>query len=79
MACFPALGQEKPMVITSDTVQYCNELQLRLARTSQAGPEVQALVADGRKLCDHGEVRGGIARLRRALVMQNRQGRAPHR
>jgi hypothetical protein len=74
----PVLGQEKPMLITSDTMEYCGLLQSRLAKAGPATPEVRRLTAEGQAMCDHGEVRGGIVRLRRALVLQRQRLQRPH-
>ncbi len=77
-AAFPAQAQDKPMRVTSDTPEYCAQLQLRLARIAPVMEDVRRLVAEGREMCDHGEVRGGIVRLRRALVLQKKLGKPPH-
>jgi len=43
--------------------------------------DVQRLLAEGRQMCDHGEIMGGVKRLRRALVLLHhktaRPGAAP--
>jgi hypothetical protein len=66
--------QSAPMRITTDTPEYCRQLDDRLARmlsaTSMSSTEdVQQLSTDGKRMCNQGEVRGGILRLRQALVL----------
>jgi hypothetical protein len=77
-AAMPAFAQEKPMMITSDTVEYCDQLQLRVGKAGTGSAEIQRLVAEGRAMCDHGEIRGGIVRLRRALVLLRKHALQPH-
>jgi hypothetical protein len=60
--------------ITTDTPQYCLRLLDRvstLVQQSAAPPshEVTDLSSEGQKMCDHGQTRGGIMRLRRALLI----------
>lgn len=69
----------EPLQVTTDTPEYCDRLadrvaSLRLKQTSTAAAPVEAdaLAADGQHLCDIGHVRGGIARLRRALLLLRR-------
>jgi len=69
-----APAQTAPMPLLTDTPQYCVELsdeveEDRRALVSPAPPEVEELAEEGRRLCAIGEVRGGIARLRRAMVV----------
>ena len=63
-----------PMAITTDTVQYCTELARLVGEelrrwTVPPPPEVADLTRDGRRMCQTGMIRGGIARLRRAMVL----------
>ncbi len=66
-----------PFVVTTDTQRYCRQLLERvteLVRMSAAPvpTEVASLSVEGRQLCDEGQVRGGVIRLRRAvMVMTN--------
>ncbi|WP_137179752.1 hypothetical protein [Roseomonas sp. AR75] len=56
------------MRVTTDSSAYCAELATRFA--AQPGPraeETAIMAEDGRRLCDTGHVRSGIAKLRRAL------------
>jgi hypothetical protein len=66
-------AQDTVHVIT-DTVAYCNQLAHQLAdalrATSQKPPErIQTLADAGKRLCQRGEIHGGIIRLRRALML----------
>ena len=69
------VGQTAPMRVTTDTAEYCRQLDDRLSRTLSAtsrrpSPEVEELANDGRRMCDQGEIRAGILRLRQALRLQ---------
>ena len=74
-------GQPVPQQVTTDTPQYCLVLLDRvsnLVRDLAAPPpqEVTNLSAAGQQMCDQGQTRGGIMRLREALVLlQGRQKR----
>jgi hypothetical protein len=83
-----ARGQQrltpKPFEITTDTREYCLHLLDRvsdLVRLSAEPipPEVTSLSAEGEQLCDHGQPKGGILRLRRALLMMEQGGSAAYR
>ncbi|PPQ36462.1 hypothetical protein [Rhodopila globiformis] len=63
-----------PMEVTTDTPEYCVYLQDRLhtlevAAVAPPPHEVTDLSAEGRRMCNHGQTRGGIMRLRRALLI----------
>jgi len=69
-----APAQTAPMPVLTDTPQYCVELSAeveeeRQALVSPAPAEVEELAEEGRQLCAMGETRGGIDRLRRAMVL----------
>jgi len=74
-------GQPAPQQVTTDTPQYCLVLLDRvsdLVRDLDAPPpqEVTNLSAAGQQMCDQGQTRRGIMRLREALVLlQRRQNR----
>ncbi len=60
--------------ITSHSQDYCAHLTERLDAlmfTAHLAPsaEVISLTEEGRRMCDAGHVRGGIARLRRAVLL----------
>jgi len=62
------------MEVTSDTPEYCRHLVNRVHDLVQiAAPppplEVADLSLQGQRMCEHGQVRGGIMRLRRALML----------
>ena len=64
----PSLGAEPTVRVTTDTREYCGTLALRLATLPQGREEpARSLGAEGMRLCDHGHVRTGVARLRRAI------------
>jgi hypothetical protein len=66
-------GEPAPAQVTTDTPQYCLQLLDRvseLVRTHAHPPqEVTNLSTEGQRMCDQGQTRGGIMRLRRALVL----------
>jgi hypothetical protein len=64
------LGQEAAVpAITTDTLEYCVNLQQMVVQRGSRLPEVHKLLNEGRRMCDHGEIRAGIARLRQALIL----------
>ncbi len=74
LVSLPVAGQSPPQRVTTDTPEFCLQLLDRvseLVRISEAPPpeEVTLLSSEGRKMCDQGQTRGGILRLRRALLM----------
>ena len=81
MFAVPALAQDasadSPMEVTTDTPEYCQELLhrigdlVRLASTP-VPREVTDLTSEGRRMCDHGQTRSGIMRVRSALMMMEK-------
>ena len=73
----PVVGQATPPQVTTDTPRSCLQLLdevSELVRVNAHPPEeVSNLSTEGQRMCDQGQTRGGIMRLRRALVML-RQG-----
>jgi hypothetical protein len=62
---------QTPMEVMSDTASYCTQLEAQLTGLMASAPtsdEVKFLAETGHRLCHEGEIRAGIARLRRALV-----------
>lgn len=57
--------------ILTDTPGYCNDLARLVSMRDQRPAEVDRLAEEGREMCDRGEVRGGILRLRRAVRILN--------
>jgi hypothetical protein len=71
-AGYSACAQEAPPVrVLSDTVEYCTHLQQLVQERPARPPDVNKLFADGRRMCEHGEVRRGVSRLRNALWLLN--------
>ena len=74
----PVVGQPPPQTVTSDTPEYCLHLldqvseMVRVAGTPPP-QEVTSLSTEGQRMCDQGLTRGGIMRLRRALVLMLHQ------
>ena len=78
------LVQSGPMVVTTDTPEYCQELLLRVAdlvrlANAPVPREVTDLTSEGQRMCDHGQTRGGIMRVRSALMMLEKGGRSTYR
>jgi hypothetical protein len=65
----PAAADE-PMEITSDTPFYCIHLAQQLDAKAGLTAEARRLSADGRRMCESGHVVRGLARLRRAMMME---------
>lgn len=66
--------QQTPMEVTTDTPEYCHQLAERvhnLVQIASGKPprEVTDLSVEGQKMCDHGQTRGGIMRLRQAILI----------
>lgn len=59
--------------VTTESFEYCEYLSLRLAGVEArggdgpAGEASRSMAEEGRRLCQSGHVRAGIAKLRRAL------------
>ena len=69
VAAMPCRADEPSFTLTTDTPTYCAQLARQVAERHSALLDVQRLLAEGREMCEQGQVRGGIRRLRRALVM----------
>jgi hypothetical protein len=68
LSCGTARAQEPPpVVVLTDTVEYCTHLQRMIQDRPTRPPDVNRLLTEGRRMCEHGEVRRGIFRLRNAL------------
>ena len=63
-----------PTQVTTDTPDYCRQLRLMVedvmhrATTPPSG-RVAVLAEEGGQMCEQGLVKGGVVRLRRALIM----------
>jgi len=77
-------AQSSAMDVTTDTPQYCLQLLdqvsdlVHIARAPPS-PDVTELSSEGRRMCDHGQTRSGIMRLRRALVLMKQDDEPPTR
>ncbi len=63
-------GQTPVEQVTTDTPEYCLHLLERLHEVERGQPpsqDVAFLSNEGKLMCDHGEIRAGITRLRRAM------------
>lgn len=70
----PGIGQPPPAIVTTDTAAYCRQLSDKLTELVRIAPrppedEVLGMGVEGRHLCDEGQVRGGILRLRRGVMV----------
>lgn len=70
-------GDTAPMVVTTDTSAYCLRLWQQIHAHAPLPREVRELQSEGMDLCNGGQVRGGINRLRRALMMLRAGHEAP--
>ncbi len=84
LACLVVLSgaglqaQVPPVAVTTDTPEYCEHMIVRVETCPDPTAEIRRLLDEGRHLCGRGEVRGGIMRLRRAmLLIQSRDRAAP--
>ncbi len=71
-----------PVVVTTDTPEYCQKLLDRIAqaiKVAAAPPpvEVSSLSTEGRRMCNNGLTRGGVLRLRRALLLLDQGSASP--
>jgi hypothetical protein len=69
--------QSNPMVVTTDTPEYCLHLLDRVSElvrlaTLPVPREVTDLTTEGHRMCAHGQTRGGIMRLRSALMIMEK-------
>lgn len=69
--------QTAPMEITTDTPEYCHKLLVRISDLVRLAAEpipreANDLTAEGKAMCDRGQTRGGIMRLRSVLMMLER-------
>lgn len=76
--------QGKPMEVTTDTPEYCLHLLDRVSELVRLAAvpvprEVTDLTTEGQRMCAHGQTRGGIMRLRNALMMMEKSGGPAYR
>ena len=70
-------GQSRDPIITSDTTAYCGVLRNRITGLTRGGAvsnEAVTLSAEGERMCEQGQIRGGIMRLRRAIAIMRHPG-----
>ena len=77
----PVGAQSPPQQVTSDTPEYCLHLLDLVSEMVRGAPtpppqEVTYLSSEGQRMCDQGQTRGGILRLRQALVLMMQQDKA---
>ena len=75
----PVEGQPRDPTVISDTPEYCGVLRDRIAGLVQEEPgampaEVAELSMEGERMCEHGHIRGGLLRLRRAIAILRHPG-----
>jgi hypothetical protein len=78
----PAGGDSMPVTVTTDTPEYCHKLLDRISEAVHAAVapppvEVSSLSTEGKRMCNNGLTRGGILRLRRALLILEQGTAAP--
>ncbi len=73
----PEPPPQAPLVVLTDTVEYCDQLRHRVQEHKARPEEAERLFIEGRQMCDHGEVRAGVNRLRRALRILNHHAAPP--
>ena len=88
LACLPGAARAGETVrVITHTPEYCAELSARaralgaLARppeTAQVRAEAGALVVEADRLCAQGQIRPGIIRLRRAIMLLRGEARPDH-
>ena len=72
--CHDALAQARDPTVTSDSPEYCGVLMNRISGMAHSAiipppTDVAVLSREGEQMCVHGQVRAGILRLRRALII----------
>ena len=66
-----------PMEVTSDTPEYCQKLLRKITELVKLASvpvphEASDLTVEGERMCDHGQTRMGIMRLRSALMLMEK-------
>ena len=66
----PPDADRPPMPIITDTPEYCAFLAAKIRAMQRTAPvpspDVRLLAFEGRRLCEHGQVRAGVMRMRMA-------------
>ena len=66
------LDRGPPPHLTTPTADYCAHLNREVGRqqgNAAQQPSARSLAEEGARMCDRGQYRGGVVRLRRALMM----------
>jgi hypothetical protein len=66
-----------PVMVLSDTIEYCARLQHMIQDAPARPTDVNVLLNEGRRMCEHGEVRHGVSRLRTAIWLLHHRVAAP--
>ena len=64
-----ATRADAPVTVTTDTPGYCLALARRMEDTGVIRQQIRALWEEGRDMCQRGHIRGGLTRLRRAMMI----------
>jgi hypothetical protein len=63
---------QSPAFVTTDSAEYCNQLSEQATQEVEdttPNADVMALMTEGQRMCARGQVKGGILRLRRVLMI----------
>jgi len=67
------LADSDRMQVMTDTPEFCWHLVNKVAAAQRdphdVPPDVRMLAREGQRMCDHGLIKAGILRLRRALML----------
>ncbi len=77
------LTQAESIEVTTGTPEYCRHLLHRVSSlahlaTAPVSNEVADLTSEGRQMCENGQTRSGIMRLRRALMLMGKGNRTAY-
>lgn len=69
----------QPMEVTTDTPEYCLQLADRVnslveVAATKPSQQVAYLQVEGKRMCEQGQTRGGIMRLRQAILLMKHDG-----
>lgn len=62
-------GAEPPVAVTTDTPAFCESLSETVRAEPNPPPDALRLWREGQRMCAEGEILGGVARLRRAVLL----------
>jgi hypothetical protein len=74
LAVLVIMGPVRPMsaeYITSDTLDYCDALANKMQAATDMPEDARVLLVEGRAMCEHGHVVGGLRRLRLAMLIMH--------